>query len=165
MNLNENLSLQQKTEQLNQTYSPIILRISNSEDKITYENLLNSQSVFYINDTIEGQIRELIKCRNVGIRLDEARYQSLSQDLLAGVPIQEYGVWVYYPWSGRLLHTLDEDEFIEVRTNRNQYKITKEERNVLATKKIGVIGLSVGQSVAPNISYGKNLWRYCIGRF
>lgn len=148
MNLNEHVTLQQKTEQLNQTYSPIILRITNSEDKIILENLLNSQSVFYINDTIEGQIRELIKCRNVGIRIDEARYQSLSQELLAGVPIQEYGVWVYYPWSGRLLHMLDEDEFIEVRTNRNQYKITKEERNVLASKKIGVIGLSVGQSVA-----------------
>jgi molybdopterin/thiamine biosynthesis adenylyltransferase len=47
-----------------------------------------------------------------------------------------------------LVHILDEDEFIEVRTNRNQYKITCAERDILGTKKIGIIGLSVGQSIA-----------------
>src|SRR5690606_500097 len=43
---------------------------------------------------------------------------------------------------------LDEAEFVAMRTNRNQYKITQEEQDVLATRKIGVIGLSVGQSIA-----------------
>jgi molybdopterin/thiamine biosynthesis adenylyltransferase len=46
------------------------------------------------------------------------------------------------------VHILDEKEFIEVRTNRNQNKITIQERNFLSTKKVGVVGLSVGQSVA-----------------
>jgi hypothetical protein len=55
---------------------------------------------------------------------------------------------VYYPWAGRLVHVLDEKEFIELRTSRNLYKITREEREVLAGKKVGVIGLSVGQSIA-----------------
>ncbi|GAC1382670.1 MAG: Rv1355c family protein [Ginsengibacter sp.] len=35
-----------------------------------------------------------------------------------------------------------------MRTNRNYYKITPEEQNILAKKKIGIIGLSVGHSVA-----------------
>lgn len=43
---------------------------------------------------------------------------------------------------------LDEQEFVEVRTNRNQYKITPEEQATLSVKKIGIIGLSVGQSIA-----------------
>src|SRR5690606_25672346 len=71
---------------------------------------------------------------------------------LAGADPYEYGVWVYYPWSHRLVHLLDEKEFVEVRTNRNQYKITPEEQALLATKKIGVIGLSVGQSIALSLA-------------
>ncbi len=67
---------------------------------------------------------------------------------LADVPQHDYGVWVYYPWSKTLVHLLDEAEFIQVRTNRNQLKITREEQEVLRQKKIGVIGLSVGQSIA-----------------
>jgi molybdopterin/thiamine biosynthesis adenylyltransferase len=46
------------------------------------------------------------------------------------------------------VHLLDEEEFIELRTNRNRNKITKEEQQILRTKKIGVVGLSVGQSIA-----------------
>ena len=51
-----------------------------------------------------------------------------------------------------LVHMLDKDEYREVRTNRNQYKITPEERDILATKRIGVLGLSVGQAVAVALS-------------
>lgn len=46
---------------------------------------------------------------------------------LGQTPPEEYGVWVYYPWSTRLVHLLDEAEFIELRTNRNKYKLTPEE--------------------------------------
>src|SRR5260370_18562096 len=63
-----------------------------------------------------------------------------------------YGVWVYYPWSGWLVHLLDEREFIELRTTRNLYKITAAEREVLAQKKIGIMGLSVGQSIALTVA-------------
>ena len=48
----------------------------------------------------------------------------------------EYGVWVYYPWAQKLVHILDEEEFAIVRTNRNKYKITEQEQQTLATKKI-----------------------------
>jgi molybdopterin/thiamine biosynthesis adenylyltransferase len=67
---------------------------------------------------------------------------------LKGTPPAAYGVWVYYPWNFRLVHLLDEAEFALVRTDRNRNKITREEQAVLATKKVGVIGLSVGQSVS-----------------
>jgi len=60
----------------------------------------------------------------------------------------EYGVWVYYPWTHHVLHIVDEVEFIELRTNRNQYKITPDEQSQLQTKKVGVIGLSVGHEIA-----------------
>jgi molybdopterin/thiamine biosynthesis adenylyltransferase len=68
--------------------------------------------------------------------------------LLNNQPIEKYGVWAYYGWSKRLVHLLPKEAFIELRTNRNKLKITAEEQNLLATKKVGIIGLSVGQSVA-----------------
>jgi molybdopterin/thiamine biosynthesis adenylyltransferase/nitroreductase len=86
------------------------------------------------------------------VRIKPEEYDGLIAAHLNGADIDTYGVWVYYPWSRRLVHLLDEDEFIEVRTNRNQYKITRQERDLLATKKIGIIGLSVGQSIALTLS-------------
>jgi molybdopterin/thiamine biosynthesis adenylyltransferase len=62
--------------------------------------------------------------------------------------MEDYGVWVYYPWSDRLVHLLDEEEFVSMRTNRNVYKITPEERDILGRQIVGVVGLSVGQSVS-----------------
>lgn len=46
------------------------------------------------------------------------------------------------------MHLLPEKEFIKVRTLRNNYKITPLEQLELSQKKIGIVGLSVGQSVA-----------------
>ncbi|MES2478178.1 MAG: Rv1355c family protein [Bacteroidota bacterium] len=140
--------IQSRNESLNFIHSPVFFRISNSDDKNALENLLENGKVLFVYNKIEEQLRELIKCRNVGIRLNEVEYKSLTEKHLNGSSFDEYGVWVFYPWSGRLIHMLDEGEFIEVRTNRNQYKITLKERDILATKKIGIIGLSVGQSVA-----------------
>jgi tRNA A37 threonylcarbamoyladenosine dehydratase len=59
---------------------------------------------------------------------------------------------VYYPWSSRLVHLLEEPEFVEVRTSRNVYKITRDEQRRLGHQRIGVIGLSVGQSIAVTIA-------------
>lgn len=90
-------------------------------------------------DTLEDQWNELLEIRELASKVDSEHVAVLNED---------YGVWVYYPWSKRLVHLLEEDDFIEVRTNRNQLKITKEERDQLSQKKVGVIGLSVGQATA-----------------
>ena len=93
-------------------------------------------------DLFESQLEELIQLR-------KPQAQWLAEELAEAV--NEYkalhgdqGTWVYYPWSKRLLHILSEDEFIEVRTNRNCNKITAEQQRKLGQKRIGVIGLSVG---------------------
>ena len=99
-------------------------------------------------DTIELQLREYIKITQVGRVLSEEIMSGHIQSLLNNQPIEKYGVWAYYSWSKRLVHLLPKEAFIELRTNRNKLKITAEEQNLLATKKVGIIGLSVGQSVA-----------------
>jgi len=47
---------------------------------------------------------------------------------------------------------LEKQDFIELRTSRNLYKITVEERNQLIEKKVGIVGLSVGHTVALNLA-------------
>ena len=129
------------------TFSPVILRLSNAEDRAAYQYLITKEDIFLSNE-ITGQLSELIKSRRPSERIKPEQYEPAIKEHLNGTDIDDYGVWVYYPWSKRLVHLLDEKEFIEVRTNRNQYKITRQERDLLATKKIGIIGLSVGQSIA-----------------
>lgn len=130
-------------------YLPLILRLSNPEDKQTFKELTESaNTVSFVHDEINGQLQELVKSQNPSVKLQADDYVTLIDKHLAGRNIDEYGVWVYYPWSKRLVHLLDEEEYIEVRTNRNRYKITDDEQESLRKRKIGIIGLSVGHSIA-----------------
>jgi hypothetical protein len=131
------------------TFKPLFFRIQIEEDKEKLQKLLDNKPQIVIHDQISTQLDDLVKSKNPEIKkpgrkkLDELKIQHLGN-----INEQEYGVWIYYPWSNKLVHALDEEEFIEVRTNRNRYKITREEQQLLSTKKIGVVGLSVGQSIA-----------------
>ena len=129
-------------------YAPQFFRPSQPQEKVALNRLLAEGNVLFIHDELSGQLQELIKSQNPSVRIKPDEYGSRIAAHLAEVHVDEYGVWVYYPWSRRLVHILDEDEFVEVRTNRNQYKITRAERAALSTKKIGIVGLSVGQSIA-----------------
>ncbi|MBP2579529.1 hypothetical protein J3A78_007666 [Streptomyces sp. PvR006] len=55
-----------------------------------------------------------------------------------------YGRWVWYPWSGRLVHVLPEAEFRLVRTDRNRDKTTRGQQQSLPHRRVGVTGLPVG---------------------
>jgi nitroreductase/molybdopterin/thiamine biosynthesis adenylyltransferase len=131
-------------------YSPIIIPADGdalSVEKLT--DLKNRENVTVL-DTIEGQVKELVKCRNPKTNFKEnpEKYQHFIEDYLAGREFNQIGNWVYYPWRNTLVHLLNQPEYFELRTNRNKYKITEEEQVKLAQKKVGVIGLSVGQAVA-----------------
>lgn len=129
-------------------YKPIIFRIADAQDEQVLRELFENGQISFVQDEIYGQLQELIKSKNPSVKIKPNEYPALIATFLAGRDMGDYGVWVYYPWSKRLVHLLDEEDFIEVRTNRNQYKITRQEQHELRKKKIGIIGLSVGQSIA-----------------
>lgn len=56
--------------------------------------------------------------------------------------------FVYLPWCNSLTRILAPDLFHKVRLDRNRYKLTLAEMDTLREKVIGVIGLSVGASIA-----------------
>ncbi|MGW5721310.1 ThiF family adenylyltransferase [Amycolatopsis sp. NPDC003865] len=109
--------------------------------------LLASGDVREVHDTIDEQLTELVRSREPSCR-DDTEIARLKRDQLAGVPQWAYGTWAWYPWSGRLVHLLPREEFRLVRTDRNRGRIERPEQRRLFGKKIGVIGLSVGNSAA-----------------
>ena len=134
-------------------YKPVFYRLASDADKSALYTMINSKNPIVFN-TIESQLDELIYCRNPSMSKDEVKKQGFVNQHLerSGRTLENYGVWVYYSWKNQLVRVLEEEEFIEVRTNRNKYKITQEEQDLLRTKTIGIAGLSVGRAVATTIA-------------
>ena len=131
----------------NEIFKPLFFRLVNTEDKVLFEEIIKNPNI-QVFDNILPQIKELIKYKNPSVKFTDEQVENELQKYICNKNITEYGVWVFYPWSNRIVHILDREEFVALRTSRNQYKITPEEQTLLRSKKIGVIGLSVGQSVA-----------------
>ncbi|UYQ93346.1 Rv1355c family protein [Chitinophaga horti] len=135
-----------KREQLE--YTPAFYRLGDAVQKQALIQLLEQQEDIQVFDELDIQLRELMKIQHPTRKLTTEEITELAAARLGNTPAEEYGVWVYFPWARRVVHIVDEQEFIELRTARNMQKITREERDQLATRKLGIIGLSVGQSIA-----------------
>lgn len=144
----QTLSLIENTKKKDRLTQPIFFHLTDNSEKNKFEQLLQDTPNIQVFDEIEGQLQELIKLRHPKIKLTKDQSKELIQQHLGSISMNEYGVWVYYPWLLKIIHILDKEEFTEVRTNRNRYKITEEEATVLSTKKMGIMGLSVGRSIA-----------------
>ncbi|WP_158861064.1 ThiF family adenylyltransferase [Lunatibacter salilacus] len=140
-------------DELSQEYVPIILSPRNPADIKTIKQLKKNVAVL-VFDTITSQVDELSKIDNPTIQMAPGQLLEMRQKYYSERQLtpEEVGNWIYYPWRKTLIRILEEDEFIRLRTSRNKYKITHEEQALLSKKKIGVIGLSVGQSVAVSLA-------------
>lgn len=129
-------------------FRPAFYRPSLPADREALRELLKRDPSPGVHDELLSQLAELLRTLNPSARFTTEEMQEAVRSHLGATPAEEYGVWVYYPWLNKLVHLLDEAEFAQVRTDRNRNKITREEQAFLSRKKVGVIGLSVGQSVS-----------------
>lgn len=143
--------LKQELAKTEMIVKPVFYRLTNESQRKEFEELLK-QPGLKVHDFMFDQMKELMKMRTPNIKFTDEQLAEQAKNHILPLTNEEYGVWVYYPWSDRLVHIPDEEEFVEIRTSRNQYKITPEEKAILSKKKIGVIGLSVGQSVSVTIA-------------
>ena len=143
--LEEKLSESAKAD--TKSWKPQLFNLRKSNELDAFFDILEIYKPV-VTDEIVDQVKELVKCMYPRQRLSGEALDIATEKHFNGEQKHSYGIWVYYPWSNRMVHILDEKEFIQVRTNRNYYKISPAERDKLATKKVGLIGLSVGQSVA-----------------
>jgi len=133
-------------------YLPILLDRKIERDSKVFKDLVQTYSEKIIIDRFSSQKKELFKIQNPRRRLSQAELDAFYSDWEKQKDVAVEGLWVYYPWSQKLIHILEKQEFIQLRTSRNQYKISKEEQDLLIEKKIGIIGLSVGSAVALSIA-------------
>lgn len=153
-----------RTSEDKMTYQPKFFRLSNIADREAFEQLLETPGL-RVSTELHGQLRELIKSRNPSYKYPAVELDQAAIDFLGDTPSEEYGVWVYYSWLNKVVQILDETEYVEVRTNRNIFKITPEERDQIAQKRIGVLGLSVGQAVAISLSMERSYGELRIADF
>lgn len=98
-------------------------------------------------DTYEQQLEDLFLIRNPQYRFNKNYGEALAafiQEHAEGGSLESCGSWVYFPWSGMLVHYFPDAEHQEVRTARNRNLITQEEQDKFYNFRVGVAGLSVG---------------------
>ncbi|MFE1949685.1 ThiF family adenylyltransferase [Streptomyces sp. NPDC059524] len=127
---------------------PTLLRASEEDDRAAVDALLASGSVRERHDRIDEQLAELVRCLRPHDALAGSRLERAVAEFTGGAELSRYGTWAWYPWSGRLVHVLPREEFRRVRTDRNRGKIAIAEQQSLLARRIGVVGLSVGNSAA-----------------
>jgi molybdopterin/thiamine biosynthesis adenylyltransferase len=132
-----------------ESFRPVLFEPArDAEHGVGLTRLLESGQVREVCDTVRTQLEELIHGREPETPFVQNELQQALTEQLAGASLWEYGAWAWYPWSGRLVHVLPREEFRLVRTDRNRGKIDRPDQRRLFGSRIGVIGLSVGNSAA-----------------
>ena len=127
---------------------PLLFDLQRAADASELERRIAAGEVLATHDTYDEQLRDLLAARHPATKLSPPELADAVARHLGERRVETAGRWVLFPWSGRLVHLLEPDEFFELRTDRNRLKITRDEQLVLRAKKIGVVGLSVGKMTA-----------------
>jgi len=129
-------------------YTPIILDKSTGTGKAEFIKIMEEFPKAFVSDHFKHQKKELLKTYHPHKQLTDSQLEALYQEWQKDLNVDKEGVWVWYPWLQKMVHLLPKDEFIALRTSRNQHKITPAEQKQLIEKRVGIIGLSVGHAVA-----------------
>lgn len=97
-------------------------------------------------DTVAGSLKELFFIRNPQFKktMKEAQ-EPLAKFLEENKNLET--VWIYFSWLNKLIHTVPEEIYFELRTARNKNIITESEQENYRNAKIGITGLSIGSNV------------------
>ncbi|MFJ9523453.1 ThiF family adenylyltransferase [Kitasatospora sp. NPDC101801] len=146
--LNTAIDRQLHAESPAESFRPVLLDPALADHAAELKKLLDSPALREVHDRIDEQLLELVRCLNPGEPFPPTVLERAVDEARGGLLPDEYGTWAWYPWSGRLVRVLPETEFRLVRTDRNRDKITRDEQQRLLSRRIGVVGLSVGSSAA-----------------
>jgi molybdopterin/thiamine biosynthesis adenylyltransferase len=131
------------------SFRPAFLRL-NPSDVESFWRLCRERSIVLV-DSIDRQVLDLAAIRLPAAGASERR-RFVENALEGAGGAAAYGTWVHFPWDGKIVHLLDSDDYFDVITNRNQDKLTREEQERLRTKRVGVMGLSVGGEAAVTVA-------------
>jgi len=135
-----------------------VLNLIPKPEIITLDKALMDLNISEVVDEYEDMLQELYFSRNAPHKFQYRNaseipaYQDFVEKLFDGKPLLETGSWVYYSWNDKLIHFLPQKLHEELRTTRNKGLITHEEQEKFRKFKIGIAGLSIGQSAAYTIA-------------
>ncbi len=131
------------------SHAPSLFCLERPADREALQGLLADQrGSLSTLDQLKSQVCELIRSRSPEQRLAPSALQAAADRFIEERGGDAFGCWVLYPWRQVLVRLLPEQEFVELRTTRNRYKITTEEQQRLSRATIGIVGLSAGNAIA-----------------
>lgn len=135
---------------------PIILK-ENINTPVDLERLKKSERIWEERDIYTNQLRELFEITHPSLLNKaaeaETKRRQFMEERTANQDRIMRGNWIYFPWSGVLMHTVNEKDCFALRTNRNKNLITAAEQEALQNFTVGLVGLSVGSNVALTLAY------------
>ena len=129
------------------TTKPVLYHLENRADRAACEQAMSHRRGEVI-DTLEAQLVEWLVTQTPTLREQpDALARAIKLEIGDG-GWETFGTWAWFPWRQTWVRLLPEAAFVAVRTNRNRDKITLEEQAKLASKCVGIAGLSVGSALA-----------------
>ena len=104
-------------------------------------------------DLYQRQLKDLFSVLHPDLHGDTSdTFEKFAREYAAQNP-ESSGDWVYYPWSGEMIHTIKLSDIVLLRTNRNRELISLAEQATLKSASIAIAGLSVGGGIAAGFAY------------
>lgn len=159
--MGEELLLKKTSERkasLNQIPKLKIFDLENKKNIVEFERSLKELEIDEVVDEYDDMLEELYFSRNAPhkfqyrIAKEIPAYTNFVKKLFNSRSLWQTGSWVYYPWSNKLVHFLPQHLHNELRTTRNKGLVSHEEQEKFRKYKVGIVGLSIGQSVAYTIA-------------
>lgn len=135
------------------SWQPLIVSTATDHGVNALRKLFETKPIFRIIDSYDEQLAELFVSRNpqlyqASYEVKKASLVSLVEAHYGNTPPWQKGAWVYYPWSGLVVHVLEENLFWEARTIRNHDLLTADEQARFQAFRAGFAGMSVGSNAA-----------------
>jgi molybdopterin/thiamine biosynthesis adenylyltransferase len=115
----------------------ILLSPQSKEFAVQWESLMRLKPTPIIKDLLSEQLLELKKLQ----QFDYWR-ENLNQEFE-----NDQGVWCYFSWLNQLIRIVSPNNYLLLRLARNIPKTEMNELQILRKKRIGIVGMSVGQSI------------------
>jgi molybdopterin/thiamine biosynthesis adenylyltransferase len=118
------------------------------DESIVKKMLLDDHHLVYI-DVFSHQLKELFIINNPiysGEKKEEG-YKTNDYTDFCNKYSMNY-IFVHFPWNNSIIKTVKKNDYLKLKTNRNQDLITAEEQSKLSNCKIAVFGMSVGSNIA-----------------
>ncbi len=132
---------------------PVVIKMDKPDAQKQLQTLIKNSEPQAIVDNYAEQYAELLLSKNA--HLYRANHE-VQVDSIKNLLDEHYGkadpwtlgAWSYFPWSGQLIHVLNQEDFEDLRTIRNRELITKSEQATLLDFSAACFGMSVGSAGA-----------------